>query len=157
MTTPTAPSSVLDHRLQPHFEELARFESTRACESSALYQRLKPDLDRVLGSIELGTVSRVRPKAHDVVRATAWNVERGIQLDGIVRALRGHPVLSRSDVLLLTEVDYGMARTANRHVAREIAESLGLEYVFAPCYLALNKGAGVEAEVEGGKHSGAAR
>ena len=150
MTTPTAPSSVLDHQLQPHFEELACFESTRACESSTLYERLKPDLDRVLGSIELGTVSKAKPMTpQDVVRATAWNVERGIQLDGIVRALRGHPVLSRSDVLLLTEVDYGMARTANRHVAREIAESLGLEYVFAPCYLALNKGAGVEAEVEG--------
>ncbi len=42
-----------------------------------------------------------------------------------------------------------MARTANRHVTREIAASLGLNYVFAPCYIALNKGAGVEAEVEG--------
>ena len=150
MATPTAPSSVLDHRLQPHFEELARFESTRACANSALYERLKPELDRVLGTIEQGTFRQVKPRPpKDVVRATAWNVERGIQLDGIVRALRGHPVLSRSDLLLLTEVDYGMARTANRHVAREIAESLGLNYVFAPCYLALNKGAGVEAEVEG--------
>ncbi len=150
MTTPTAAASVLDHGLQPYFEELARFESTPECESSALYKRLRPDLERVLGRIEQGTFSRVEPTtSYDVVRATAWNVERGIQLNGIVRALRRHPVLNRSDLLLMTEVDYGMARTANRHVTREIAVSLGMNYVFAPCYLALNKGAGVEAEVEG--------
>ena len=54
-----------------------------------------------------------------------------------------------SDVLLLPEVDYGMARAANRYVARELADALKLNYVFAPCYLALNKGSGVEADAEG--------
>ncbi|HYY59646.1 MAG TPA: endonuclease/exonuclease/phosphatase family protein, partial [Pyrinomonadaceae bacterium] len=53
------------------------------------------------------------------------------------------------DVLLLTELDYGMARSDNLFVAREIAVSLGLNYVFAPCYLALTKGSGVEAYIEG--------
>ncbi len=84
-----------------------------------------------------------------IVRAVAWNIERGKQLSGIIRALRSHPVLRASDVLLLTELDYGMARTGNRHVAREIAQELGMNYAFAPCYLALNKGSGVEADVEG--------
>jgi endonuclease/exonuclease/phosphatase family metal-dependent hydrolase len=46
-------------------------------------------------------------------------------------------------------LDYGMARTGNLFVAREIAESLRLNYVFAPCYLALNKGSGLESKVEG--------
>lgn len=150
MTNPTPLSSGLDHHLQSYFQKLSCFESTREFERSDLYQRLKPDLDRLLGSIEQGTFKRVKPvPSRDVVRAVAWNVERGIQLDGVVRALGGHPFISRSDLLLLTEVDLGMARSANRHVAREIAKSLGLEYVFAPCYLALNKGAGIEAEVDG--------
>ena len=83
------------------------------------------------------------------IRATAWNIERGKRLPSIVRVLREHPVLRASDVLLLTELDYGMARTENRFVARELAEALAMNYVFAPCYLALNKGSGVEAEVKG--------
>ncbi len=57
--------------------------------------------------------------------------------------------MRRSDVLLLTELDYGMARTGNRNVAREIARALGMSYAFAPCYLALTKGSGVENRVEG--------
>ena len=52
-------------------------------------------------------------------------------------------------MLLLTELDYGMARTENRFVARELAERLGLSFAFAPCYVALNKGSGVESGVGG--------
>jgi hypothetical protein len=52
-------------------------------------------------------------------------------------------------VLLLTELDYGMARTRNQFVAREVACALGFNYAFAPCYIALNKGSGIEAEVAG--------
>src|SRR5262249_18232053 len=48
------------------------------------------------------------------------------------------------DVLMLSEVDFGMARTRNRFVARDIAEALRMNYAFAPCYLALNKGNGTE-------------
>jgi hypothetical protein len=42
-----------------------------------------------------------------------------------------------------------MARTKNRFVVREIAEAFCLNYAFAPCYLALNKGSGVEKKAEG--------
>ena len=84
-----------------------------------------------------------------IVRATAWNIERGKRLESIKRVLAEHPVLRASDVLLLTELDYGMARTGNSDVAHEIARALGMNYAFAPCYLALNKGSGIEADVEG--------
>ena len=85
----------------------------------------------------------------NTIRATAWNIERSKRLESIIRVLKEHPVLRASDVLMLTELDYGMARTGNADVAREIARSLELNYAFAPCYLALNKGSGVEADVEG--------
>jgi endonuclease/exonuclease/phosphatase family metal-dependent hydrolase len=42
-----------------------------------------------------------------------------------------------------------MARTRNRFVAADIAEALGLHYAFVPCYLALNKGNGMEKRAEG--------
>ena len=116
-----------------------------------MYAGLKPEIDRVLEGIEQDDQPREPGSAESSssIRAVAWNIERGIQLDGIVDVLRSDARLASGDVYLLTEVDYGMARAANRHVAREIAQALGLAWVFAPCYLALNKGAGVEAEAEG--------
>jgi endonuclease/exonuclease/phosphatase family metal-dependent hydrolase len=76
-------------------------------------------------------------------------VERGIELKAIIRAFTQHPRLRESDVLLLTELDYGMARTQNRNIAHEIARALHLNYVFAPSYINLNKGSGLESQTAG--------
>ncbi|MCA1565571.1 MAG: endonuclease/exonuclease/phosphatase family protein [Acidobacteria bacterium] len=151
----TGAASPLDHQLTPRFPALAAFDSTKTLLASPLYRELRPEIERVLDHVVREdfatpeTRTQSASGAGNAVRATAWNIERGKQLPGIIRALKGHPVLRGSDVLLLTELDYGMARTANAHVAREIARSLGMNYAFASCYLALNKGSGVEADVEG--------
>jgi len=124
-----------------------------ALESSALYRKLKPEIERVLSSVVQEDHAPARAcssvKKTDSIKATAWNIERGIQLPGIIRALKERDEMRASDVLLLTELDYGMARTGNLFVAREIAEALEMNFVFAPCYLALNKGSGLESEVAG--------
>jgi endonuclease/exonuclease/phosphatase family metal-dependent hydrolase len=155
----TETASPLDHTLAPHFAALAEFHSTRTLAASPLYRRLRPEIERVLGYVlqenfadddvddARARISSAATSA--IVRATAWNIERGKQLPGIIDALKTDPTLRASDVLLLTELDYGMARTGNAHVAREIAGALRMNYAFAPCYLALNKGSGVEADVEG--------
>ena len=83
------------------------------------------------------------------VKALAWNIERGNIFEGIVDALEHHDELKDKDVMLLTELDYGMARSGNRFVAREIAGRLKLNYAFATVYIALQKGSGVESESEG--------
>ncbi len=149
-----ASRSPLEHSLGPHFQELARFHSTKALEASPLYARLRPEVERVLNGVERGDFINPPPDigagaASRAIRATAWNVERGSRLDEIIRVLREHPLMSRSDVLLLTELDYGMARSGNRHVAREIAEASGMAYAFAPCYVNLSKGSGLESGAEG--------
>jgi len=145
--------SPLDHTLAPHFPALAGFDSTKTLAASPLYRELRPEIERVLGYVmqeDFATgEGRAQRVGADTLRATAWNIERGKQLPGIIRVLGEHEVLRASDVFMLTELDYGMARTGNADVAREIARSLGLNYAFAPCYLALNKGSGVEAEVAG--------
>ena len=147
----TPPPSPLEHRLTPHFRELARFNSTRALAGSPLYARLRAEVERVLEAVEVGDSAPAQGggRARRAIRATAWNIERGIRLEGIIRALREDEVLGRSDVLLLTELDYGMARSGNGHVAREIAEALGMSYAFAPCYANLSKGSGLEGGAEG--------
>lgn len=145
----------LDHALRPVFPQLARFHSTKELERSSVYLPVRREVERILNS----TVSEdfaVHENSHvkdssvsPHIRAVAWNIERGKSLPEVIRALSSHPLLSKSDLLLLTELDYGMARTGNAHVAREIAEALSMNYVFAPCYLALNKGSGLEAEASG--------
>jgi endonuclease/exonuclease/phosphatase family metal-dependent hydrolase len=147
----TARASPLAHDLGPHFKELARFHSTKALEASELYARLRPEVERVLGSVECGDFRGGPSVASEsgAVRATAWNIERGARLEGIIRALGEHPSMSRSDVLLLTELDYGMARSGNAHVTREVARARGMSYAFAPCYINLSKGSGLESGAEG--------
>jgi endonuclease/exonuclease/phosphatase family metal-dependent hydrolase len=144
--------SALDHELQPYFSELAQFDSTKALKSSPLYAKLQLEIERVLTSIAEESFAPEAPAKSShapFIRATAWNIERGLRLESIIRVLREHPMLRDSDALLLTELDYGMARTNNRFVAREIAEALELNYVFAPCYINLNKGSGLEVHTSG--------
>jgi endonuclease/exonuclease/phosphatase family metal-dependent hydrolase len=144
-------ASPLDHSLTEDLKPLARLSSTSELIKNPVYLRLRPEIDRVLNYVAQDQFAVVVKPQHPVesIMATAWNLERGIKLDGIIRALAEHPVLSKSDVLLLTELDYGMARTGNRNVAREIASSLGMNYAFAPCYLNLAKGSGLEARAGG--------
>ena len=149
----SADASPLEHSLRPHFAELARCNSTEALEASPLYARVRAEVERVLGGVERGDFTpedvAATPHAAGTIRATAWNIERGTHVDDVVRVLSKHDVMSRSDVLLLTELDYGMARSGNRHVAREMAEALGMAYAFAPCYVNLSKGSGLESGAQG--------
>ncbi len=146
----TGGPEVLDHDLNQYFPELLEFHSTREMEASELYRRIRPEVERVLDAVVVEHMAEREPKESDgTVRALAWNLERGTRLDGILRSLREHPQLRDKDVLLLTELDHGMARSGNRFVARELAEGLGLNYAFAPVYIPLQKGSGVEAEAEG--------
>ena len=155
------PTDILVHDLNKYFPELLKFESTREMESSELWQRIRPAAERVLNAVVVSEPSAVADGSSQVetqlkvsagdshIRALAWNIERGNVFDGIVDALKNHKDLKRKDILLLTELDHGMARSGNRFVAREIAHELGLNYAFAPVYIALQKGSGVESEVEG--------
>ena len=140
----------LQHKLRPHFADLARFSSTKELEASPLYAELKLEVERVLNSVVHEDFAEPPPgPSAQSIKATAWNIERGIKLEGIIKTLQEHPELKESDLLLLTELDHGMARTRNRNIPREIAEALKLNYAFAPCYIALTKGSGVEIHVDG--------
>ena len=139
----------LDQSFRPFLQDFTRFENTRDLQRFPLYQKLKPGIDRVLDNIWCEDFAPASVPCGDSIRVVAWNIERGMRLDSIVRILQEHPSLANADLLLLSELDWGMARTDNRHVAREIASTLRMNYVFAPCYLALTKGAGIERRAGG--------
>jgi endonuclease/exonuclease/phosphatase family metal-dependent hydrolase len=146
-------SDVLDHQLDQYFPELLKFGSTPEMEASRLYQKIRPDVERILNAVVVsrsdGNASVAAARGTDNISVLAWNIERGNRLDGIIEALENNPKLKDKDLLLLSELDYGMARSGNRFVAKEIADALGLHYAFAPVYIALQKGSGVEEFADG--------
>jgi len=99
------------------------------------------------------------------MRATMWNIERGIEFDGIRTSLtepdkfgkyieekkdpKAKPltekelgvvkkqleILKPTDIFILNEVDYGVNRTDYRNVARELAQALKMNYAYAVEFL----------------------
>lgn len=145
---------IIERELKPHFEALARCQSTAELRAHPLYRSLEPAISRVLRTPELGDFTSASTEARPAYRVLAWNLERGIELEGQLQACREHPYLRDVDLFLLTETDVGMARSGNRAVAQTMARELGLHYAFAPCYLNLAKGSGVEYDVAGENHLG---
>jgi len=141
-------------RIAPHFDALAQCRNSAELWGLDLYRELEPDIRRVLDTPEIGNFTRGVAPARSHYRFVAWNVERGTQFDGQVEALSRHPYLREADVLLLTETDIGMARSANRSVARELAQELNMYYAFAPCYLNLTKGSGIDRDHPGANELG---
>jgi len=146
----TGPPELLEHDLSKYFPDLLKFESSDDLAASPIYKTVRDDAERVLNTVVVEDLSEsIDSKDGSVIAVLAWNIERGNRFDGIVDAFKNHLELKNKDVLLLTELDYGMARSGNRFVAHELAESLQLSYAFAPVYVALQKGSGVESDVEG--------
>jgi len=69
-------------------------------------------------------------------RIAFWNAERLKYLDASIGLLDG----LGADVLMLCEVDVGMARTADRHTIAALADSLEAGYVFGAEFVELGLG-----------------
>ena len=120
-----------------------KVESTAEMDLSALWTETREEPERVLKCGRVGGISEVQSSRFSVpeeqaeactlntIKALAWNIERGNVFEGIVDALKNHVGLLDKDVLLLTELDHGMARSGNRFVAQEIARELKMNYAFA--------------------------
>ncbi len=92
----------------------------------------------------------------DYLRIAEWNIERGIEFDAVKAALTNDQrffrrippgdrnskfnlatineqatELSRADVIVLNEVDWGVKRTDYRNVARELAAAVHMNYAYA--------------------------
>ena len=141
--------SSLDHNLKPHFPALAKIKNSKELKKSPLFYQLKPEIQQVLKGYETGLFAEKNLVAKPFYRALCWNVERGIEFEGILHTLQNHPEIKEADILLLPETDLGMARSANRNVAHDLAKNLGFNYYFVPTYINLSKGNGTEIHFEG--------
>lgn len=92
-----------------------------------------------LQRVEIGGTGTAPPLAFPI-RVAAWNLERCLFPMASAQALDGQ------DVVLLSEMDNGMARTGQRHPTAEIAGVLGMGYAYAVEFLELGLGSPIERE-----------
>jgi endonuclease/exonuclease/phosphatase family metal-dependent hydrolase len=81
------------------------------------------DIHQVVG--EPSRYERTVPKGD--LWVVTWNIERGMAYDAVLSVLRRLD----ADVILLQEVDRGCRRTEYRHVARDLAQALEMNWVAA--------------------------
>lgn len=105
-----------------------------------------PDLERRFEAL-LGAVHRHAPgrspgppRDPAAVRAVHWNIEHGNWYDQVESALLHHPDLADGDLVLMNEIDLGMARAANRDVTADLCATLGLYGAWAPMFLETTAG-----------------
>src|SRR4029450_10867488 len=88
-----------------------------------------------LQAVELVPPPQAQPLGQRV-RIAAWNAERCKYLPESAALLGG----IGADVVLLTELDIGMARSGNRRTVGELARMLGAGYAFGVEYVELGLG-----------------
>jgi len=79
----------------------------------------------------------------------AWNAQRCRDPEGSAAMLRA----TGAGILLLSELDRGMARSRQRHTARELAARLGHGYAFGVEFLELGLGDARERETHAGEEN----
>jgi endonuclease/exonuclease/phosphatase family metal-dependent hydrolase len=154
------------------FDELVQLEKTDEPQG-----QLAARLDQLLhtpfvsNEADFGGAKPNRPSSQALgpfIRATMWNIERGIELDGIRTALadpdrfgkfieekkdlnsKPHTpeelgvvkdqleILKPTDLFILNEVDNGVTRTDYRDVARELAQALHMNYAYGVEFLEID-------------------
>lgn len=94
-----------------------------------------------LQRVEAPATALAGPLALPLTVAT-WNLERCYNVEKSAETLRREG----AQLVLLSEVDNGMARTKQRHTSRDIAQQLGMTHAFGVEFLELELGAEVELE-----------
>jgi endonuclease/exonuclease/phosphatase family metal-dependent hydrolase len=129
--------------------ELRRFATFDELRRSDFYREHKSELSRLLDEPRVYTLANVRPRISSFLRVVEWNIERGSRLEGIIKVLNHHPVLSFADLLLINEVDDGMVRSGNLNVALELSRAIAAHAIVGVEYLELTKGTKEEQKLDG--------
>ncbi len=118
---------------------LRSFASIAELRASEFYARSRDKLEALLSAIEVYFCPEARPRTGDFLRLACWNIEGGKAYEAIAELFRSHPLLRDADLLMLSEVDCGLARSGDVNVALELARRLSMHALFAPAYLELDE------------------
>ncbi len=108
----------------PAVTEVQRSEILAAPRTSEAHRNLMSGLP-AMNALQLGGAASSDQLPAQFIIA-AWNVERGL----FPKDTADHLSQIAPDVVLLSEVDHGMARTAQRHTTEEMAHAMGMVYAY---------------------------
>ena len=77
---------------------------------------------------------------NSTLKVVGWNAERGTYWDKFYTLVEEQEDLKEPLVILMNEMDIGMARSGNVHTARRLALKLGMNYAFGVEFLELTRG-----------------
>lgn len=90
---------------------------------------------------EICNIAAHPPQAPDALGVMVFNMERGVHLEELGDFLEHCPELRPYDVILANELDDGCVRSGQRDTTRELAQRLGMNYVFGLEFIELVNGA----------------
>jgi endonuclease/exonuclease/phosphatase family metal-dependent hydrolase len=112
------------------------FVRSNETEATEILQRDLHQDAEVLHAIEVRSVPELASPPRQSLRIAAWNLERCKYVEPSAELLRQ----SGADIILLSEMDVGMARSGNRHTTRDIADSFHAGYAYAVEFVELGLG-----------------
>jgi endonuclease/exonuclease/phosphatase family metal-dependent hydrolase len=124
---------------------LRDFSTVEELHRSGFFLEYGEEIRTLLQTPEIIRNPSARPRTRSFLRIAQWNIETGRRARAVAGLIEGHEVLRRADVILANEVDRGMARSGNLHVARVIGEELGMHAAFCPAHIELTPAGGEEA------------
>lgn len=89
---------------------------------------------------EIHNIASAPDKAPDAMGLLVFNMERGVHLAELGDFLETCPEARPYDVILANELDDGCVRSGQKDTARELAERLGMNYVFGLEFIELVNG-----------------
>ncbi|MEJ2111314.1 MAG: endonuclease/exonuclease/phosphatase family protein [Acidobacteriota bacterium] len=136
-------------RHEEWIEKLAGFDTLSALQASEFFIRHREQIQSYFRTPQFHFYHGAAPRLSSFLRIAQWNIEKGKRFNRILDHFQNNEILKWADVIVLNEADYGMIRSCNRHVARELAEHLGMHMVFGPAHFELTKGTADDLEVAG--------
>jgi endonuclease/exonuclease/phosphatase family metal-dependent hydrolase len=137
--------------LQDH---LRAYPTLQALNSSVWFSQNRTRVESILNHPHVESQFSSVSSERDWLRCISWNIEKGKELDSLLEIFSSDQRFLTADLILLQEADFGMARSGNRFVARELACALGMNFAFAPCFVELTKGVGEDLKAAGENSSG---
>ena len=102
-----------------------------------------------------GSVSQSSERAnHQVLKVVGFNAGRGTYWAEFAEMVEAMPELEKPDLIILNEMDIGMARSGNIHTTRKLAFRLGMNYAWGLEFVELSNGSWQEQnQTEGMKNA----
>ena len=132
----------------PSVDEALRERILSAEKTPAMHRALLDQIE-AMHSLETGGELIGTRKLSGTVCVMGWNMQRCLYPEQSAELLRPH----NPDVVVLSEMDSGMARTHQRNTTEALADSLGMRYIFGLEFFELGLGNELERRLAAHAHN----